>query len=96
MSNSIQTAVETPPKAAELLATEIATFQRELPRLLSAGEQRRWALVHGDEVAGIWDTFADAVEAGYDRFGLDPFLVQQVASEEHAAQHPWQRSGCPS
>lgn len=96
MRNSVRPGVEQPPKAAELLATELATYQRELPRLLTAGEQGRWALVQGNDVVSMWDTFSDAVQAGHDRFGLTPFLVQQVLPEGRPSQSPWQRPSCPS
>ena len=96
MSNAIPLTVGRPPRAAELLSAEFATFQRELARLIQEGEQGRWALVHGEEVASIWDTFPDAVQAGYDRFGLVPFLVQQVVPVHPPAQSPWQRPECQS
>lgn len=73
--------VSLPPRAETLLAAELATFERELPRLLAEGEEGRWALVHGDTVASVWDTCPDAVQAGDERFGLVPFLVQQVVAE---------------
>jgi hypothetical protein len=64
------------------LAAEWATYCRELPRLLAGGEEGRWALVQGNDVVSIWDTFADAVQAGDERFGLTPFLVHQIRGEE--------------
>jgi hypothetical protein len=75
-----------PPRAEQLLATEIAIYQNELPRLLADGEEGRWALIQGSVVAGVWDTFADAVQAGDERFGATPFLVQQVLAEPHVAR----------
>lgn len=81
--------VAVPPRADQLLATELATFQRELPRLLAEGEENRWALIQGGTAAGVWDTFADAVQAGDERFGLTPFLVEQVLIERRAARVPW-------
>jgi len=72
--------------ADELLAVELMTFERELPRLLAEGLEGKWALIQGNEVASLWDTFADAVQAGDERFGLTPFLVQQVLSEERPAR----------
>lgn len=75
-----------PPTAADLLAVELATFQSELSRLLVEGEEGRWALIRGPQVAGIWDTFADAVQAGDERFGLTPFLVQRILVEERPAR----------
>jgi hypothetical protein len=30
----------------------------------------------------VWDTWRDAIQAGYDRFGLKPFLVKQIQETE--------------
>jgi hypothetical protein len=63
------------------LEQELATYRRELARLLLAGEVGRFALIHGDEVVSVWDTRRDAVQAGQDKFGPESFLVQQVQRE---------------
>jgi hypothetical protein len=60
---------------------ELATYRRELPRLLVKGEVGRFALVHGDSVDSVWDTRRDAVQAGQDKFGAESFLVQQIQRE---------------
>ncbi len=96
MSNITQVAVSQPPRAQDLLATELATYERELSRLLAEGEEGRWVLVQGPSEMSTWDTFADAVQAGYGRFGQTPFLVQQILTEQPVAQQPWQRAPCPS
>ena len=63
------------------LDCELATYQRELPRLLA--EQGRFVLIKGDQVAGVFDIEDDALEAGYDWFGLDtPFFVKQIVANE--------------
>ena len=66
---------------AEWLKTEIETYEREKARLVAESEGK-YALVHGDSVAGIWDTYTDALKAGYGQFGLKPFLVKQIRSIE--------------
>ena len=60
------------------LRQEIITFRRELPRLLAEGHEGRFALVKGDQVVSLWDTFDDAHQAGRDKFGFTPFLAQPV------------------
>jgi hypothetical protein len=61
------------------LEKEFATFQQELPKLLAEpGNEGHFALIHGDEVAGVYPSFDAALSVGYDRYGLDPFLVQEV------------------
>ena len=54
-------------------------FQRELPRLLAEPANcGRFALLHNEQVIELFDTFEEGVQAGYDRFGLLPFLVLEV------------------
>ncbi len=63
------------------LEQELATFDRELPRLL--GEMRgKYVLIHGDTVDGPWGTENEAYEAGCEKFGLAPFLVMLVEENE--------------
>jgi hypothetical protein len=95
MNNTTQGA-STTPKAQDLLAAELDTYHRELGRLLAEGHAGRWVVVKGNEVVSTWDTFDDAIQVGYDRFGQTPFLVQQVLAQQPVAQQPWQRASCPS
>ena len=62
------------------LEQEIATYHRHLPELL--GEQGRFVLIKGTEVAGTFDSYRDALTAGYQRFKLNSFLVKQIAAAE--------------
>ena len=47
---------------------ELATCERLLPELMQ--QKGRFVVIKGDEVAGAWDTWRDALSTGYDRFGL--------------------------
>ena len=69
------------------LERELETYRRELPRLLQ--EKGKFVLVHGDEVAGVFDTEEEAVAVGDDRFGLAPFLVQQITEKEQPRFVPY-------
>ncbi len=62
----------------ERLEREFATYRRELPRLLAEGHAGRFALVHEDQILGIWDTQQAASQEGRHRFGLDPITVKKV------------------
>ena len=64
-----------------VLDREMATFQANLPALLEK-EESRYVLIHGDLVASVWDTNAEALEEGYRRFLLEPFLVQHIVADE--------------
>jgi hypothetical protein len=73
--------VENMPENLRARATEINVYMREMPRLLRDSEEGRYALISGDQVLSVWDTYADALQAGYDRFGLDGrFLAQKIDS----------------
>jgi hypothetical protein len=64
--------------ALKLYEKEIATYLRELPRLLEEGHAGRHVLVKGDEVLSIWDTQGDAIQAGSERFGVEPIFVKTI------------------
>ncbi len=65
-------------QALKYYEREIATYLRELPRLLEEGQAGRHVLVKGDEVLSVWDTQSDAIQAGRDRFGLEPIFVKTI------------------
>jgi hypothetical protein len=65
------------------LEREMETFARQLPDLLKDPQnQGQFALVRGNEVAGIFPTFDAALSVGYDKYQLDPFLVKEVTERE--------------
>jgi hypothetical protein len=66
------------PPALAPLAAEVATYYRELPRLLADGQAGRFVLVKGDAVVSVWDTSDDAYQAGVSQFGFGPFLAQPI------------------
>jgi hypothetical protein len=66
-----------------VLEQELQTFQRELPALLADPTKRgKYALVHGNTVEGVYPSLDAALDAGYDRFGLEPFLVKEIIEHE--------------
>jgi hypothetical protein len=62
------------------LERELETYKQHRESLLD--KQGKFVVIHQDDVAGVWDTYADALKAGYDRFKLDPFLVKQIVADE--------------
>jgi hypothetical protein len=65
------------------LEREMETFRRELPNLLRTETNRdKFVLIHNDKVDSIWDTVEEALDAGYERFGLDVFLAQKITEHE--------------
>jgi hypothetical protein len=76
------------------IKAEIRTYLRELPRLLAEGHEGRHALIHGDEVLSIWDTFEDAYQAGAEKFGLGvPFIAQPI--EHQFLDYAWPEEFLP-
>ena len=65
------------------LEREMGTFRRELPRLLQdETNQGKYVLIHGEQVDSVWPTRAEALKAGYDRFGLGVFMVKEITQHE--------------
>ena len=62
------------------LQKEIETYNAKLPELL--GSIGKFVLIKGTEVEGVYDTYADALKIGYERFKLEPFMVKQIAPAE--------------
>lgn len=58
------------------LEKELETFNRHKADLLK--DAGKFALVQGDNLSGIYDTYADAIREGYKKFGLNAFLVKQI------------------
>lgn len=59
---------------------EIAPYQRHFPELLE--QQGKFVLIKGAELAGTFDSYEDALTAGYRRIKLDSFLVKQILAVE--------------
>ena len=67
--------------ADERLKKELETYERHKDELVSQSEGK-FVLIHGDLIAGVFDTYKDALGVGYRQFGLEPFLVKQVQGIE--------------
>ena len=65
------------------LDKEIETYNKLLPQLLA--HQGKFVLIKGEEQAGTFDTYQDALEAGYAKYKLEPFLVKQISPAEQIA-----------
>ena len=59
------------------LQKEVETYNAKLPELL--GSVGKFVVIKEDQIAGIYDTYSDALQIGYERFKLQPFLVKQIA-----------------
>jgi hypothetical protein len=70
---------------------ERAAYARFRPELLERADGQYVVLV-GDEIEGPFDTFEEALRAGWQRFGLGPLYVKQIGAEEPADENPSCRS----
>ena len=77
------------------LAPELETFHTHRARWLA--HRGQFAVIAGADVAGPFPTYAAALAAGYEKFGLKLFLVQHIL--EHAEVHVFTRAltlPCPT
>ncbi len=58
------------------LERELATYERKRRELAELAG--KFVLVHGDDIVGCFGTYDDAIKAGYQQFGLEPFLVKRI------------------
>jgi hypothetical protein len=63
-----------------VLWTEMAYFKDHLEDLL-LHHSGKFVLIHGAELAGVFDTMAAAYEAGIQNWGNVPMLIRQVRKE---------------
>ncbi|HEY8746721.1 MAG TPA: hypothetical protein VIM11_02025 [Tepidisphaeraceae bacterium] len=75
------------------LEKEQAVYARELSSLL--GSEGKYVLIHGDAIVGIYDTYNDALQIGYDRCGLAPFLVKRIQAVEQVHHFTRDITPCP-
>ena len=68
-------------------ATEASTFEAQLPVLLKQ-HAGKFALLYGTELVGAFDTEANALAAGYQKFGPVPLYIRQILPEEQKASAP--------
>ena len=62
-------------------ANELKTYETNKRELL-AESSGKFVVIHENEIAGVWDTYEDALRAGYERFKLVPFLVKRITPIE--------------
>jgi len=65
------------------LQQELATYYQQLPTLLA--KAGKFVLIQSDTIAGIFDSYEDALTIGYEKFGLDGFLVKRISATEQVA-----------
>ncbi len=51
-----------------------------MPTLIA--DEEKFAVIVGDAVIGTYETYTDALQAVYQRAGLNPFLVKRITATE--------------
>ena len=62
------------------LERELETYKAQLLSLKE--HEGKFVLINHDKVIDFFSTYEDAIKAGYQQFGLEPFLVKQILTEE--------------
>jgi len=62
------------------LEKELATYTEKLPSM--ANNEGKFVLIHGDKIVDFFVTYDDAIKAGYQTFGTNPFLVKRIQTTE--------------
>lgn len=62
------------------LQKELEAFERLKSQLLE--QEGKYAVIHGDELIGVFSSYEDALKAGYQKVNLLPFLVKKISAIE--------------
>jgi hypothetical protein len=66
------------PEEWERAQRDLATYRRELPRLLQEGHAGKYAIIRDDQIISVWDTLGDALQAAGERFGRESVATYQI------------------
>jgi hypothetical protein len=61
------------------LEKELALFEKMKPELLK-NHEGKFALIHGEEFLGTYDSAENAYAEGVKRFGRETFLVKKISA----------------
>lgn len=65
-----------------VLSLELETYKKNKPQLLTASE-RKYVLIFGEQIIGVYADEQEATQKGFDEFGYDcPFFVRQITKRE--------------
>ena len=78
---------ELPPDDPQAL--DWNTYKREAARLIAEGHEGRYVLIRQGVICGVWDKQSEAINAGYDKFGIVPFMAHRISAIEPLYRMPW-------
>jgi hypothetical protein len=66
------------------LNQELQVYRLHLIDMLGVNDVNdgKFVLIKGEHILGMFDTFEAALDTGYDRCGLTPFLVKKIERNE--------------
>ncbi len=73
---------------------ELATYSQHLLELLAS--QGKYVVIRNDVISGPFDSYEEALQEGYDRYGLESFLVKQIHKAEPIHYFSRDLPACPS
>jgi hypothetical protein len=69
-----------PERFAMALEREVAYYKAHKEEFLE--HERKYVVIHGEDLAGFWETFEDALQVACREFGLEPFLIKKIEAQE--------------
>lgn len=78
----------------DTLKDELATYRARFEELRA--NEGKFVLIRGQDVGGIFETYADALKIGYEKYQLEPFLVKKIAATEIAQFITRHITPCPA
>ena len=76
------------------LQKALETYEKNHESLMAQGIGR-YVLIHDEEIAGVWDTYEDALKSGYDDYGVDGnFMVKKILGPLDGIQFFTRDVGC--
>ena len=66
------------------LEHEVGVYQSHLLELLGVNyvNEGKYTVIKGDEIAGPFESYEDALDFAYAHHGLSPFLIKKIARGE--------------
>lgn len=75
------------------ISIDLHAYKDLLPQLLK--DEGKYALLFGGELLGVYGTYEDALNAGYEKAKLQPFLVKKISGVETIAYFTRDVPACP-
>lgn len=67
-----------------MLEKELDTFSKVKAVLQAQNPSGGFVVIKGDEVLGVWESRADALKYGIEKYGNVPFLVKSILENDFA------------